>query len=68
VPNGEVEVEYCNKDGDATVPSDLMITKTILAGENDVFACATPAGGWWGVAALKTASETLLYKGVEKPV
>lgn len=68
VPNGEVEVEYYNKDGKAGVPSDLMITQTIKADENGVFTYATPAGGWWGFAALNTAPETMVHDGVDKPV
>ncbi len=68
VPNGEVEVEYYNQDGKATVPSDLMITQTIKADENGVFTYATPAAGWWGFAALNTAPETMDHDGEQKPV
>ncbi len=68
VPNGEVEIEYYNEDGAATVPSDLMITQTIKANENGVFTYATPAAGWWGFAALNTAPETMVQDGVDKPV
>lgn len=68
VPNAEVEVEYYNEDGDASVPSDLMITQTVKADANGVFTYATPTDGWWGFAALNTAPETMQHDGVEKAV
>lgn len=68
VPGAEVEVEYYNQDGSATVPSELMITQTIKADENGVFTYATPSSGWWGFAALSTADETMPQDGVEKAV
>jgi cobalt/nickel transport protein len=68
VPYAEVEVEYYNEDGDAEVPSDLMITQTIKADANGVFAYATPTDGWWGFGALNTAPETLDYEGEEKEI
>lgn len=66
VPYAEVEVEYYNQDGSATVPSDLMVTQTIKADGNGVFSYAVPAAGWWGFAALNTAAEPLLHEGQEK--
>ncbi len=66
VPFAEVEVEFFNQDGRATVPSDLMITQTVKADGNGVFTYAPPAAGWWGFAALSTASEPLMYDGEEK--
>lgn len=68
VPFAEVEVEYYNEDGEARVPSDLMVTQTIKADANGVFTYATPSDGWWGFAALNTAPETRAFEGVEKPV
>lgn len=68
VPFAEVEVEYFNEDLSATSPSDLMITQTIVADANGVFSYSTPSSGWWGFAALSTASETLAFEGEEKPV
>ncbi|QFS81724.1 Nickel uptake substrate-specific transmembrane region [Roseivivax sp. THAF40] len=66
VPNAEVEVEFYNQGGDATVPSDLMITQTIKADANGVFTYATPAAGWWGFAALNTAEEPMQFEGEDK--
>lgn len=68
VPYAEVEVEYFNQDGAATVPSELMITQTVKADGNGVFTYATPKDGWWGFAALNTAPETLDFEGAEKAV
>lgn len=68
VPFAEVEVEYYNEDGTATVPSDLMITQTIVADADGVFTYATPSAGWWGFAALNTAPETLAFEGEDKAV
>lgn len=68
VPYAEVEVEFYNEGGTATVPSDLMVTQTIKADENGVFTYAAPAGGWWGFAALNTAPETIDFEGEAKAV
>jgi cobalt/nickel transport protein len=66
VPYAEVEVEYYNEGGGASVPSDLMITQTIKADENGVFTYAVPSSGWWGFAALNTAEEPMMFEGAEK--
>lgn len=66
VPYAEVEVEFFNEDGKATVPSDLMITQTVKADAAGVFTYAPPSSGWWGFAALNTADEPLLFEGAEK--
>ncbi|MBV0913844.1 DUF4198 domain-containing protein [Anianabacter salinae] len=66
VPYAEVEVEYYNEDGSASVPSDLMITQTVKADGNGVFTYAVPTSGWWGFAALNTAEEPMQYEGVDK--
>jgi len=63
VPYAEVEVEYYNEDGAATVPDELMITQTVKADENGVFTYAPPGAGWWGFAALNTADYTLVEDG-----
>lgn len=68
VPNAEVEVEFFNENGLAVVPSDVMVTQTILADENGIFSYATPAGGWWGFAALTSADFMLPHEGVDKAV
>ncbi len=66
VPHAEVEVEYYNEDGSATVPSDLMITQTIKADANGVFTYAVPENGWWGFAALNTAEQPMPFEGEDK--
>ncbi|WDN88728.1 cobalt/nickel transport protein [Desulfosarcina sp. BuS5] len=68
VPYAEVEVEYYNKDGKITAPTDYMVTQTIKADKNGVFTYAAPKGGWWGFAALNTSDKKMLFKGVEKDV
>ena len=68
VPHAEVEVEYLNRDGAATVPSDLMITQTVKADANGVFTYAAPGPGWWGFAALTTADYQLPHEGTQKDV
>ena len=70
VPYAEVEVEFYNEDGSATVPSDLMITQTVKADAAGVFTYAAPpaADGWWGFAALNTAPETMDHEGEAKAV
>ncbi|MCB5200222.1 DUF4198 domain-containing protein [Loktanella sp. TSTF-M6] len=68
VPYAEVEVEYYNEDGEASVPSELMITQTVKADANGVFTYAAPTDGWWGFAALNTAPETMAFEGEEKAV
>ena len=68
VPFAEVEVEYFNEELDATAPSDLMITQTIVADADGVFSYVTPSAGWWGFAALNTAPETISHDGQERAV
>lgn len=68
VPYAEVEVEYYNKDGQITAPTDYMVTQTIKADKNGVFSYAVPKKGWWGFAALNTSDKKMLYKGVEKDI
>ncbi|QHQ36405.1 DUF4198 domain-containing protein [Algicella marina] len=67
VPYAEVEVEYYNETG-AKAPNELMITQTIKADGNGVFSYAAPVSGWWGFAALKTASYSLPHEDTAKPV
>lgn len=66
VPYAEVEVEFYNQDGSATVPSELMVTQTVKADENGVFTYAAPSSGWWGFAALNTAEEPMEFEGTPK--
>lgn len=70
VPYAEVEVEFYNEDGSATVPSELMVTQTVKADADGVFtyAAPAPADGWWGFAALNTAPETMEHEGEDKAV
>ena len=68
VPFAEVEVEYFNQDLDATVPSELMVTQTIVANEDGVFSYVTPSAGWWGFAALNTAPEAIAHDGQDRAV
>ncbi|MFK7870639.1 MAG: DUF4198 domain-containing protein [Roseobacter sp.] len=68
VPYAEVEVEFYNEGGDATVPDALMITQTVKADASGVFTYAPPSDGWWGFAALNTADYTLPQDGTDKAV
>jgi cobalt/nickel transport protein len=65
VPFCEVEVEYYNRDGRATAPTDYMIAQTIKADANGVFTYSAPGSGWWGFAALNTSKEKINGKDVE---
>ncbi len=67
-PYTEVEVEYYNKDHRVTPPTDYMITQVVKADGNGVFTYAAPREGWWGFAALNTASERMKHDGKEKDV
>lgn len=67
-PYAEVEVEYYNKDGKASAPTEYMITQTIKADQNGVFTYAAPAPGWWGFAALSKADFKLQHNGENKDV
>ncbi len=68
VPFAEVEVEYYNKDKKAIAPSDYMITQTIKADKNGVFAYAAPVAGWWGFAALNTSDKTMMHGNEQKDI
>lgn len=68
VPYAAVEVEYYNRDNRATAPTDYMVTQTVKADGNGVFAYAAPRAGWWGFAALNTADYQLEQDGVAKDV
>ncbi|MEM7566040.1 MAG: DUF4198 domain-containing protein [Pseudomonadota bacterium] len=68
VPYAEVEVEFYNEGQTASVPSELMITQTVKADGNGVFTYAAPTDGWWGFAALNTATETMDHEGTAKAV
>ena len=68
VPYAEVEVEFLNAGGAATVPDELMITQTVKADADGVFTYAPPGHGWWGFAALNTADYTLPQDGTDKAV
>jgi cobalt/nickel transport protein len=68
VPYGEVEVEYYNKDGKCTAPTDYMVTQTIKADGNGVFTYGAPKAGWWGFAALNTSDTKMKHGGEDKDV
>jgi len=68
VPFAEVEVEYYNRDGKYTAPTEYMVTQAIKADGNGVFTYAAPVAGWWGFAALNSADFKLPYDGEEKDV
>lgn len=68
MPYTMVEVEYYNRDGRATAPTDYMVAQTIKADGNGVFTYAVPKEGWWGFAALNTADYKLKHSGKEKDV
>jgi len=68
LPFAEVEVEYYNEKGDIRPTAEPYITQVIRADRNGVFTYAMPRAGWWGFAALTTATYKLKYKGNEYPV
>jgi cobalt/nickel transport protein len=68
VPYAEVEVEYYNKDGKCTAPTDYMVTQAIKADGNGVFTYAAPKAGWWGFAALNTSDTKMKHDGKDKDV
>jgi cobalt/nickel transport protein len=68
VPYAEVEVEYFNKDGKYTAPTDYMVTQTVKADSNGVFTYAAPKAGWWGFAALNTSDEKKKHDGEDKDI
>ncbi len=67
-PGVVVEVEYYNRDGKYEAPNDYLITQVVLTDDNGVFSYAVPWAGWWGFAALTTASEPLQHEGEDKDV
>ena len=68
VPNAMVEVELYNQGKKYQAPNDYMVTQSVKADAHGVFTYAVPFAGWWGFAALATATETLEYKGQAKSV
>lgn len=68
VPFAEVEVEYYNIDKKYTAPTEYMITQTVKADGNGVFAYAAPVSGWWGFAALNAADFKLSHQGNQKDI
>jgi cobalt/nickel transport protein len=68
VPFSTVEVEYYNLEKKAQAPTDYMVTQTIKADGNGVFAYAVPGPGWWGFAALNASDQKIKHDGVEKDV
>jgi cobalt/nickel transport protein len=68
VPYATVEVEYYNKDGKYTAPTDYMVAQTIKADGNGVFTYAAPKAGWWGFAALNTSDAKKKHDGEDKDI
>jgi cobalt/nickel transport protein len=68
VPYSEVEVEYYNKDGKLTAPTDYMVTQALKGDSNGVFTYAAPKAGWWGFAALNTSDTKIKHEGEDKDV
>jgi len=68
VPYSEVEIEYYNKDGKYTAPTDYMVCQTIKADANGVFTYAAPQAGWWGFAALNTSDDKKKHGDEEKDI
>ncbi len=68
VPFAEVEIEYYNRDGSATAPTEYMITQVVKADARGVFTYTPCKAGWWGFAALNTADKKIKLEGVEKDV
>ncbi len=67
-PFATVEVEYYNKKGEVTAPSDPFITQVVKTDANGVFTYVMPRAGWWGFAALLDDGETMQHKGKAYPV
>ncbi len=65
-PYSMVEVEYFNADGKSQASSDYMITQSVKADGNGVFAYSVPKSGWWGFAALNRADFKLKHNGQDK--
>jgi len=68
VPYAGVEVEFYNKDGKYSVPTDYMVTQTVKADADGVFTYAAPKSGWWGFAALNTSDEKKKHNGEDKDI
>lgn len=68
VPGALVEVEYFNKEQSYLTPDDVFITQVVKADANGVFSYAIPFAGWWGFAALNTATEKIAHEGQPKAV
>lgn len=65
VPYARVEVEFYNRDGKRTAPTERMVTQEVLADGNGVFTYVCPWKGWWGFAALSDADYKIEGKDVE---
>lgn len=72
VPSAEIEVEFLNhpvegnafgKKEFAKAPHDALVTQTIRADSNGMFAYAIPKAGWWGFAAVGAGGEDRKYEG-----
>jgi cobalt/nickel transport protein len=68
LPYGEVEIEFYNRESKVEAPTEYMATQVVKTDGNGVFTYAAPRAGWWGFAALTTASFKLKKDGKDKPV
>lgn len=68
VPGADVEVEFYNKDGKHKAPNEYMVTQVVRTDANGVFTYGVPFAGWWGFAALNTATEKMTHEGAPKDV
>ena len=68
VPGAEVEVEFYNQDGKASVANEYLVTQVVKADSNGVFSFTVPTAGWWGFSALNEADYQLKADGKDKGV
>lgn len=69
VSGATVEVEwYPGEQLQGQAPYENMVTQTIKADDNGIFAFVAPREGWWGFAALLEDDNKLVYDGSEKSV
>ena len=68
VPHARVEIEYYNQDGHARAATDYMVTQTVKADADGIFAYSPPVSGWWGFAALSGGDFKIKHDGIDKDV
>ncbi len=55
----EVEIEFYNRHGDCTTPSEYHIPQVVKIDDNGVFHFTCNLSGWWSFSALSEADYTL---------